>query len=75
MRFLRIDDVVKFTGLSKPSIYRLMREGSFPRPVRLGERAVAWTINDLEQWAQNRTLSTCCALSFHSNFQCTNARL
>jgi len=54
MRFLRIDDVVKFTGLSKPSIYRLMREGSFPRPVRLGERAVAWTINDLEQWAQNR---------------------
>jgi prophage regulatory protein len=54
MRFLRIDDVVKFTGLSKPSIYRLMREGSFPRAVRLGERAVAWTINDLEQWAQNR---------------------
>lgn len=54
MRFLRIDDVVKFTGLSKPSIYWLMREGSFPRAVRLGERAVAWTINDLEQWAQNR---------------------
>jgi prophage regulatory protein len=54
MRFLRIDDVVKFTGLSKPSIYRLMREGSFQRAVRLGERAVAWTINDLEQWAQNR---------------------
>ena len=54
MRFFRIDDVVKFTGLSKPSIYRLMREGTFPRPVRLGERAVAWTINDLEQWAQNR---------------------
>ena len=58
MRFLRIDDVVKFTGLSKPSIYRLMRECKFPRPVRLGERAVAWAIDDLKIWAENRPLAS-----------------
>ena len=45
MRFFRIRDVEKFSGLSRASIYRLMREGKFPRPVRLGERAVAWTID------------------------------
>ena len=54
MRFFRIRDVEKFTGLSRASIYRLMREGKFPRPVRLGERAVTWTIDDLEIWAENR---------------------
>jgi prophage regulatory protein len=54
MRFFRIRDVEKFTGLSRASIYRLMREGKFPRPVRLVERAVAWTIDDLEIWAENR---------------------
>ena len=54
MRFFRIRDVEKFTGLSRASIYRLMREGKFPRPVRLGERAVAWTIDDLEILAENR---------------------
>ena len=54
MRFFRIRDVEKFTGLSRASIYRLMREGKFPRPVRLAERAVAWTIDDLEIWAENR---------------------
>jgi len=54
MRFFRIRDVEKFTGLSRASIYRLMREGKFPRPVRLGERAVAWTIDDREIWAENR---------------------
>ena len=54
MRFFRIRDVEKFTGLSRASIYRLMREGKFPRPVRLGERAVEWTIDDLELWAEHR---------------------
>ena len=41
MRFFRIRDVEKFSGLSRASIYRLMREGKFPRSVRLGERADA----------------------------------
>ena len=54
MRFFRIRDVEKFSGLSRASIYRLMHEGKFPRPVRLGERAVAWTIDDLEIRAENR---------------------
>ena len=58
MRFFRIRDVEKFTGLSRASIYRLMRESKFPRPVRLGERAVAWIIDDLEIWAENRPLAS-----------------
>jgi prophage regulatory protein len=58
MRFFRIRDVEKFSGLSRASIYRLMREGKFPRPVRLGERAVAWTIDDLETWAENRPMAS-----------------
>ena len=58
MRFFRIRDVEKFSGLSRASIYRLMREGKFPRPVRLCERAVAWTIDDLEIWAENRPMAS-----------------
>ena len=39
---LRRPLVEKRTGLTKSGIYFLIREGSFPRPVRLGVRAVGW---------------------------------
>jgi predicted DNA-binding transcriptional regulator AlpA len=40
--FLRLPEVKALTGLSKTSIYELIREKSFPAPVRLGPRAVSW---------------------------------
>ena len=39
---LRRREVERLTRLSKASIYRKMRTGTFPLPLKLGERAVAW---------------------------------
>ena len=36
-RFLRISEVVKRSGLSRASLYRLMERGEFPRAVALSE--------------------------------------
>ena len=52
--FLRLPDVKAVTGLSKTSIYDLIREKSFPAPVRLGPRAVAWVKSEIKQWAAER---------------------
>jgi prophage regulatory protein len=52
--FLRLPDVKAVTGLSKTSIYELIREKSFPPPVRLGPRAVAWVKSEIRQWAVQR---------------------
>ena len=51
--FLRLNDVTKSTGLSRASIYRYMREGVFPKSVRLGPRSVAWRESEVEQWKQS----------------------
>jgi prophage regulatory protein len=40
--FIRLPEVKAVTGLSKTSLYALIKEKSFPAPVRLGPRAVAW---------------------------------
>jgi prophage regulatory protein len=40
--FLRLPEVKAITGLSKTSLYALIRDRSFPAPVRVGARAVAW---------------------------------
>ena len=57
-RMLRREEVQDRTGLSRSAIYRLMREGEFPLPRRLGQRAVRWRESDLEAWLASRPLAT-----------------
>jgi prophage regulatory protein len=52
--FLRLPDVRAVTGLSKTSLYALIKERNFPAPVRLGPRAVAWVKSEVRQWAVER---------------------
>ena len=40
--------------LSRTSLYRMMAAGRFPRPVRLGSRAVAWRVAEVDEWLANR---------------------
>src|SRR3546814_10722621 len=42
MQMLRMRNVTSLTGLSRSLIYRLIAEGTFPRPVRMSARASAW---------------------------------
>ena len=46
-RLLRRRQVESITGLSRSSIYRLMQNGEFPRPVRVGPAAVRWKTSDI----------------------------
>lgn len=52
----RIDAVCEFAGLSKASIYRLMKENKFPKPFKLtGSRAVGWREDSLLDWEEGLT--------------------
>ena len=53
-KFLRISDVKERTGLSRTSVYRLMREKDFPQSIPLGEQMVAWIEQEVEQWIDDR---------------------
>lgn len=44
-------------GLSKPTIRRLTARGEFPKPRRLGARAVAYLRSEIEAWAASRPIS------------------
>lgn len=61
--FLRLPEVKAVTGLSKTSLYALIRDHSFPAPVRVGPRAVAWVRSEVKQWAANRVLASRTALA------------
>jgi prophage regulatory protein len=53
-RFIRRPAVENRTGLSRSTIYLLMQNGQFPKPVRIGGRAVAWPEADVEAWLNAR---------------------
>jgi prophage regulatory protein len=56
--FLRLPEVRAITGLSKTSLYALVRAKSFPAPVRLAPRAVAWVRSEVREWAEERVLAS-----------------
>ena len=57
-RLLRREEVETRCGLARSSIYRLMRSGQFPEPVRVGPRAVRWPASEIEAWLSARPRAT-----------------
>ena len=53
-RIVRLPEAVNITGLGRGSIYRLMKLGTFPKQIRLSERAVGWREADLTAWLESR---------------------
>jgi len=50
LSILRRKQVEKRTGLSRSTIYLRIQQGTFPRPINLGARAVGWLENEIEAW-------------------------
>ncbi|MGS0755687.1 helix-turn-helix transcriptional regulator [Roseateles sp. GG27B] len=48
--FLRLPQVLARSGMSKTSIYKLIRDGSFPAQVKLGPRTSAWRASEIAKW-------------------------
>lgn len=51
---LRIKKVTSRTGLGRSSIYSKVNKGTFPKPIKLGERSVGWLESDINKWIASR---------------------
>jgi len=51
---LDLKNVCHLTGLSKSTVYRLERQGSFPKRIKLSERRVAWLALDIYDFITER---------------------
>ena len=47
-------EVLDRTRLTTSSVYRLMRAGQFPEPIRIGAKAVRWPESEIEDWIASR---------------------
>jgi prophage regulatory protein len=51
---IRISNVCAITGLSVPTIYRLMSRNEFPRPLKITNTARAWKLSEIMAWVDSR---------------------
>lgn len=52
--YLRCAAVCKTTGLPKSTLYAKIAEGLFPKPIKLGKRAVGWLSTDVDDWKRRQ---------------------
>ena len=54
MRALRMKDVILRVGYRESAIRKMVIEGQFPAPFKLGGRAIAWLEQDVDDWIAAR---------------------
>ncbi len=57
--FLRDIEVAKRYGVSRPTIWRWVSNGNFPRPIKLSAGSARWSFSDLEVWEQLQAQKIC----------------
>ena len=53
-QIIKRPEVTKITGWSRSSIYRGAANGTFPKPIKLGERSSGWIKAEVEEWIESR---------------------
>ncbi|WP_150766412.1 helix-turn-helix transcriptional regulator [Pseudomonas fluorescens] len=55
-RFMRLDEVLHTTGLGRNTVYRRIREGTFPKQIRIGPNSVGWLQSAIAKWMSDLSL-------------------
>jgi predicted DNA-binding transcriptional regulator AlpA len=50
---LRLKTLIQFgyAPFSTSTLWRKVKDGSYPRPIKVSEQITAWKISDLQEWA------------------------
>ncbi|WP_281951896.1 helix-turn-helix transcriptional regulator [Nitrosophilus kaiyonis] len=53
-KLITIKEVSSLIGMKKPTIYKYIRDGKFPKPIKIGVRASRWSFNDVMNWIEEQ---------------------
>jgi len=56
VKVLKIRGTADKVGMCQSAIYAAVAAGSFPPPVKLGQRAAGWIESELDQWLEQRRI-------------------
>ena len=56
-KLLRLEAVISLIGMKRSWILQKVKDGKFPKPLRLSPRAVAWRQSDIMEWINAQELA------------------
>lgn len=57
-RALRATTVCSTVSFSRSTLWRKVKAGEFPPPIKLGKNCVAWLESDVQEWLRARPRAT-----------------
>ena len=47
-------ELINRLGLSRSTIYKMVEDGTFPAPIKIGARRIAWKVASVDDWLEER---------------------
>lgn len=57
-RYIRIKELSTILGIGKSTIYRLVKDGKFPKQIKLTERTAVWKLSVINAWIKDKESQT-----------------
>lgn len=57
-KLLRLKKVIETTGRCRSGIYSDVKAGTFPPPIKISERCIAWFEDVIEKWMEERAAAS-----------------
>jgi len=52
--FLRVTQVAKKVGIGKSTVWLWVKEGKFPKPIKISSRVTVWDEEKIIEWQNNK---------------------
>ena len=53
-KLMKVTEVAIYINTCKSQVYKLVKQGRFPKPIKIGERGSAWLVSEVDAWLQSR---------------------
>jgi len=53
-QMVSMGELTERIGLSRSTIIVMVKEGDFPRPIKLGARRIGWRVSTVNEWIAER---------------------
>jgi len=53
-KLLRLPQVMELTAAARSTIWKWVKDGEFPQPIKLSPRVTAWKLSEVEAWIESK---------------------
>ncbi|USE00695.1 AlpA family phage regulatory protein [Vibrio sp. SCSIO 43133] len=54
-KLISIKEMMNLLGKARPTLYKMVKEGRFPQPVKVNNRTQGWTVSSYQNWIESHS--------------------